>query len=191
MLTKILAATIAIFGTTSALFTKGTCSTSIPLESNFNLKSITGKWYEQARDKSSPREKFDCDTMEYTIYPDQTYLATILEYDPNNKKYLGAGTTIKCENGGPECKFYFNALGRGYDYRILNTDEKNYAVVYHCENHFGGMKEEFVWIYTREQKMSSTIDSKTKSIIDSKLPWYDRSKNLRFTKQGGDCQYMK
>ncbi len=74
------------------------------------------------------------------------------------------------------------------DYRILNTDYENTAIVYSCMNFFNVFSVDYTWFITRER----TVD---KSVIDNMYhelaeihPEYTRS-HFYQVKQGGKCKY--
>jgi len=53
--------TLCLLGIASAGIIKGQCP-QVQLQENFDVTKYTGVWYEQARDKAFPQEKYDCNT---------------------------------------------------------------------------------------------------------------------------------
>ena len=64
----------------------------------------------------------------------------------------------KCE--GSHCTVKFKWYMPDGDYRVLDTDYKNYAVVYSCTDIFGVAKVEMAWILSREQVLEERLMNK-------------------------------
>ena len=75
------------------------------------------------------------------------------------------------------------------DYRILDTDYSNYAVIYSCTDLLGVAKTEYVWILSRGIELSDDLLNQAQNAIRERVPSYDM-KNMYNTKQGGNCKYL-
>ena len=190
MLKKILGfglVTLTFLGTAFATRSNGSCE-KLALQQNFDASQYVGTWFEQARDKNFLFEHYDCAQARYTAKPNGDIAVLNTEFNPSTHKVESATATAICK--GSACKVYFVPLVGG-DYEVLSTDYENYSLVYSCENLFLGMKDENVWILTRDQTLSADIDAKVKEILADKVPHYNWSENFHVTKHGGSCKYLE
>ena len=83
------------------------------------------------------------------------------------------------------------------NYDILDTDYKNYSVVYTCEDFGlqGIFKWEYAWIimrrpHAKESEEFKNIEAKGKEVLQREVPTYDINR-MRATCQGKDigCTY--
>ena len=90
---------------------------------------------------------------------------------------------------GAQCTVKFRWYIPAGDYRVLDTDYSNYAVIYSCADILGVAKNENVWILSRDVVLSDNLLNRAKDVIRERVPWYDM-KNIYDTKQGGKCKYL-
>ena len=100
--------------------------------------------------------------------------------------------TIKCdavERAKCQVDFGFGVPG---DYRVVSTDYTTYSIVYSCSqgasNYGGATPVDLVWILSRKEALDDKEKEHALQIIKEKLPAYD-TKQLVWSKQGGDCKY--
>ena len=98
-----------------------------------------------------------------------------------------AAGVAKCE--GAHCTVKFRWYIPAGDYRVLDTDYSNYAVIYSCTDLLGVAKIEHVWILSRDVELEDRLMNHAKDILRERIPWYDLI-NLYNTKQGGKCKYL-
>ena len=98
-----------------------------------------------------------------------------------------AAGIAKCD--GAQCKVKFRWYMPAGDYRILDTDYSNYAVIYSCTDLLGVAKTEYVWILSRDIELSDDLLNQAQNAIRERVPSYDMN-NMYNTKQGGKCKYL-
>ena len=74
------------------------------------------------------------------------------------------------------------------DYRVLDTDYSNFAIVYSCMNFFNLFSVDYAWFITREKTVSQDLINQMRSRLSELHPDYSPN-NFYFVKQGGKCQY--
>ena len=84
---------------------------------------------------------------------------------------------------GPQCGIYFNEFVTNADYRVLDTDYINYAIIYSCVPIFG---QDFATILTRARNPDQRYIERALSVIYQRIPGYYFS-NLVSTYQGSAC----
>jgi len=135
-----------------------------------DLKPYLGKWYEIIRSKTTPFEKGNCATAEYSI----NEKGNIKIENTENRQHLvtkahGVG---KLTNDNNRLKLFFDDSIWNYffpgDYRIVKTDFKTYSIVYSCSQYLF-MKFELVWVLVRDPHKleQSRIDEWTQFINDN------------------------
>ena len=75
------------------------------------------------------------------------------------------------------------------DYKVLETDNINYTVIYTCMGLPGIYNIEYAWILTRDPVASDEVMDKALAALAAKAPEYDISA-LYATPQGADCPYQ-
>jgi apolipoprotein D and lipocalin family protein len=177
----LLAATLACFSAVQGRLLWGGCSKPT-LKSNFDVSQYDGLWYEIRRDAKTSFEKGGtCVTAQYTLNNDNTI--TVL--NSQTKKGVRDSITGKASCNGANCGVKFNWYIPKGDYRVVDTDYTNYAIVYSCEDYFNIFKTEYLWVLAR----SNTYDPTSQlSALQSTLPKYDQAR-LYATPQGGSCVY--
>jgi len=116
-----------------------------------DLKPYLGKWYEIIRSKTSPFQKGNCVTAEYSIN-EKGNIGIINKEIRDNILFreIGEGNLTLDNNriivtfGSSIWIYIFPG-----DYRIVKTDFKNYSIVYSCSQYFF-MKFELVWVIVRD-----------------------------------------
>ena len=136
-------------------------------------------------------EKGDCQESRYALNEESPHNDTIFVLnsqfrDEKTGFDLYAGV-VKCK--GAHCTLKFKWYIPECDYRVLDTDYKEYAIVYSCMNILGIARREYVWILTRDIEPKKELFDHTLKVLRERIPWYDLN-NLYETKQGGNCRYL-
>ena len=143
--------TLSSFNLVSARYGWGSCQ-SPALKQDFNSTKYLGLWYELYRDIDIPFEKNAiCVTADYgeTSTPGMISVYN-RNFDPSQYAYEDVTGTATCD--GAQCLVKFGFFGGG-DYRIVDTDYDNYALVFSCSD-FYFFHVEFAWILTRTTRPS-------------------------------------
>ena len=179
--------TLCLLGLTSAGFAKGSCP-KVALQENFDVSSYTGVWYEQARDKAFPQEKFDCNTASYSLNNDNSLKVHNQEYDFTSGKFNDIIGKATCDaKDKSRCKVDFN-LGFAGDYRVVATDYTSYAIVYSCEEVPLLGRAELTWVLSRTPKISNDAEVTVRAFLNERLPFYNLDQ-FHSAIQGGQCPY--
>jgi apolipoprotein D and lipocalin family protein len=148
----------ALFSLCKTKTSWGNCPETNKIHINFRLNDYLGKWYEIARHKSTPFQKGECTTAEYSL----NEAGNIKVF---NKERVGdkinsiTGEAFKT-NDPFRLKiafgnFIFSKIFKG-DYRIIDTDYKNYALVYSCSDFLIG-KNFTAYILSRTPELSQVF----------------------------------
>jgi apolipoprotein D and lipocalin family protein len=161
----------------------GQCPVTYKEGAEFRLNDYLGKWYEIARHKTIPFQKGECTTAEYSLNAAGNVAV-------HNKEKLGGSgySDISAEGYKTDDPFRFKIdFGKSFwskyfkgDYRVVNTDYKNYTIVYSCSDYFFG-KFYFAWILSRTPELSQVHLDNILAELETK---YDISKaEMHFTDQ--------
>lgn len=152
---------------------------------SFNLREYLGKWYEIARHKSTPFQKGDCTTAEYSLKENGNVKVLNSEWINGEKSFAEGEANTTSDPFRLQVRFgdsFIAKLFKG-DYRVVDTDYKSYSLVYSCTDFFFG-KFYFVWILSREPTLPEVTYQRLLSQIETKFG-ISRDQ-LRVTKQSGD-----
>jgi len=153
------------------------------IKSPIEYHDYLGKWYEIIRDKSVIFQNGTCASAYYCLNKDGFI-------NVFNQELRGR-TLIKA-NGEARLTKDYNRLTvsfagghwKDYDkgeYRIINTDFKNYSVVYSCKQKDEKNKIELVWVLARDpKKISEDILKSWINYLDTKFSY--KSEELIVTK---------
>ena len=168
----------------------GSCP-SFTNQKNVDINRYTGLWYEYQRDWTTTFEVFSsCVTATYTSRSDG--LITVR----NKAAYVpfaflstaGVEGRAKCYPADGQCYVTFNAdadMNTGSpEYKIIDTDYDNYAIVRVCEEMWWGGYQETVWILTRAQTIDNTMYDQITKKMEEKIPDYANWFWRHFTWQG-------
>jgi lipocalin len=151
MISKILLIFLAVLSVVSCGFSWGRCPDVKYELKSFNGTAYMGKWYEVVREKSMPFERGTCQEATYTLNDDGTIKVYNTEIEGDQLQSV-TGKAIPTDN-----KFqfkvsfstgWFSKFSQG-DYRVINTDYTNFAIVYSCTDLYVA-KFEYFWILSRE-----------------------------------------
>jgi len=116
----------------------GNCPDTTRTDEIFRVNDYLGKWYEIARHKTTPFQKGDCTTAEYSL--NQAGNINVFNKEKVGDKYNSInGETSKTDDPFrfkiAFGNFVFSKLFKG-DYRVIDTDYNNYALVYSCSDFY-------------------------------------------------------
>ena len=135
---------------------------------NFNLEKFMGKWYELGRTKDIFIESLDTKNLIdiYSINPDKKSFKTKTIYTKKGKK-----TSFEAQNWPKAPKTenspnFETSIGKNIltkwllkaNFKILETDYENFAIVI-CDSRILFKKRKWVWLLTRENKVSEGLRS--------------------------------
>lgn len=186
MYKSVLVAALAFVGLANAGFGTGSCPTP-SLVPNFDATRYMGLWYEQVRDSSMPWESNDCQQARYSLNADGTVAVHNTQFDPSSGEVNGAYATATFDGAQGKVSFFWYAPPG--DYRVLDTDYDNYAIVYSCDT-FYVAKTEYIWVLTRAQFPDDQIIYNALQTLKQKVPDYDQTQ-IRRTQHGGSCKYFE
>ena len=121
----------------------------------FELPKYNGSWFEVIRSKSIPFEKGNCIEDIYSITGNRSFNVTAKEVY-NGVEIITQGKAEPTDN-----QFQFQlafemgiltGLIKG-DYQIINTDYKNFSVIYSCTD-LRIARLEYIWVMSRTQSVS-------------------------------------
>lgn len=160
-----------------------TCA-SPKLKECFDYKKLEGTWFEQYRTNTNWFEQTDCVRLDFhaechekleVSISDYGLCSHVLTQSLGNLQFKKAVGILKGLKSG--------------DYRIVNTDYKNFVVVYSCEIN-KNYKLEYAWLLTRERNPCEGTLKKYFKQLTNALPFYDTG-FFHDTYQGKDCVYAK
>jgi lipocalin len=149
--TLILAAALAVLGMVNARTSNGACSAPA-LQADFDAIKYQGTWFQAAKDVYSPDENGNCAQTRFIVNSDGTLNLRNSQFD--NATQTISNATLQNTCVGARCSLGLSFLpwwaARG-DYRVMDTDYLNYALIYSCKNAFlRNTKRDLAWIVTRE-----------------------------------------
>ena len=143
---------------TSARISAGKCP-QVEYVKNFDSRAYAGKWYEQVRDRMNVYTlNADCVTKEFSLNSAGDVDLYLRAYYGGLLSYKGInGTMYQCKEGSPTTFTCMATMGTSTErspFNILDTDYKNYDIVYYCKDLAGFMKSESFAVSSREEHMS-------------------------------------
>ena len=192
---RISAAIASLALTVSAAPGFGACPTNYQAQASFDPERYLGVWHEIYRDAYMWYEQgASCTTAEYTRLED----SSVEVYNAAKYWFVGwygmKGNAAVSDRGDASLVVSFGnkpAPSDRANYEIISTDYDSYAIVYSCQNFYGGwFSNESFWILARETTLSETKLAELLKMVDEKLPSYDYKRFAEFTKTDADfCQY--
>ena len=191
---------VAMLSATSAKWGFGECPT-VEFMETLDMPAYAGKWYEVYRDKHNAMEWMaDCVTKEFeTNENDNLDLYFRGFYNAwGFGKYRGVGGEISdCGHNGLADSTCMATMGHKKPYtgqkrpfNMLATDYKSYDISYFCWSWKGMVHVTNLGISSRSIEMSEETQEEVRKVLHQKLPGYDLSQGMYWTKQGEDsCQY--
>ena len=160
----------------------GLCPKNIKIHQNFQFSKYLGTWYEIMKSKSVLYlEKGTCGIDNITYIDDKT--SQIHWTELVDGSYREMNQILICDSKSAQCNAKFFSIFPGADYRIIDTDYLNYAVVYSCLG-IGIYHVEMLWVMGRNSVLTDDYMMKVKDVV----------KELDFTEEDlvmediSDCQ---
>ena len=144
-----------------------------------HLPKFTGTWYEIARTTNIPYEKGECSRSLYTIKPNGNF-GMINAVFLNGTWYSMSGEAVATTT---PFKFIVTFDSESGEFHVLDTDYKNYAIIYSCGK-VGDVITKYVWIMSRTKTITPIQVDYLLNIVKTKLN-IERS-DFHFTNQSSD-----
>ena len=165
----------------------------VPVQADFDPVSYTGRWFTISRNKNSPFEWWgQCETADYTLKDDGDIKVVNRGWFWWGAGYATAVGNANCPNGEAKCHVDFTGKESrrtgAVNYEVLFTDYKDYSVVYACQEDFGLVTIEDVWILARQNSLSSDMIQELEAKTNAILPNYDFASKNNIEKQD-NCEY--
>ncbi|XP_074036761.1 apolipoprotein D isoform X3 [Leptinotarsa decemlineata] len=129
---------------------------------NFNTEKFLGKWYEQEKYPIFLEMEGKCTTYQYTTNANSTIKVAMHQVSTITKKPNNFEGDIKLDNKTGEAKLIMGIPSMNIDvpYWVLDTDYKEYAVVWSCiqEGKFSNSSE--VPAIVDKQKQNAELDQR-------------------------------
>ena len=160
----------------------------LALQQNFDPSQYMGTWYEQFRSKDMRFEKYDQVQARYSLNPDQS--VTVVNSQFNTDKNFVDAIKGKAFFNGAQGSVKFFWYVPGGDYRVVDTDYTNYAIVYSSYRILGLIKQEHAWILTRDRFPSEQLLEKAMGILTSKVPSVTQDSLRKTAHKEDDAPYQ-
>jgi apolipoprotein D and lipocalin family protein len=187
---KVLSLVIILAASINCDFQWGGCPSYKRDMESFDITKYVGKWFEIAREKTTPFQNGDCTTAEYSLNNDGSVKVVNTQLLPNGKKKSGIGkATPTSDPFILQVAFsdtFWGKLFKG-DYQVVETDYENYSIVYSCTDLVVG-RIEYYWILSRTNHIESDKTVNYLKLFSDKLNV--SADKFRFTNQEKDyCGY--
>ncbi|KAK9873416.1 hypothetical protein WA026_022478 [Henosepilachna vigintioctopunctata] len=170
---------ICVYGIPAQQTGIGRCP-KVDVQKNFDLNAYLGTWYEAEKYLEFIELGGKCIEAIWSV--DENNTIHVIEQMINAKlNFVIKGHDIVKPAGNPnEGKFevFTGGVPFGAPYWVLETDYKNYSVVFSCTQ-VSLINAKFAWILTRERKPSEEVLAKAHAVFDK----YHLSKDLLKTNQ--------
>lgn len=167
-----------ILGSHQQMSTMGKCPAGLKGVANFVPKTFDGTWYEVKR-YPSIQVLGKCFTLKYesqakaaNIKVSQLTPGTTSMVTEAYQKTLTSSWSYQMELGigKSDCSSWnwnsiFQSVAANASTYILDTDYKNYFVMYSCATFFDSSKLEFAWIYSRNRNLTQTLLAKANDVF--------------------------
>ena len=129
---------------------------------DFEPSWYAGTWYEIIRDKSTPFEiNNECVVADYTVREDGTLGVRNSGWGPRNGWHAieGQARQVGDDDSG-ELHVSFEGMPESEEslnepnYFVLDTDYDSYAIVYSCNNLYGYLIFDLLWVLSKTPTMS-------------------------------------
>ena len=131
----------------------GWCPT-VTRQSDFNVVSYMGTWYERARVNNIRFESGDCNTAHYTLNDDNTVKVVNSQDENGQSKSIEGEAYCEADNSG-QCYVRFSSKQPWGDYEVLSTDYESYTIIYSCSSFFVA-NYQIAWVLSRDPTYDPT-----------------------------------
>ena len=179
---------LALYQLEQALQLPATCQPHDSL-TDFNAELYMGTWFEQVHTVGSAFQS-STDVCGQAIYSDLTDDGHFSIYNSAQKTLdkprSGVHGDGYCPDSTGGCYVHFYGPGKDRpNYTVIDTDYSTYTVVYACS-----IRQENVWLITRDAVMSDELHQQMLDIVSSKLPTFDQTRFNHVNVQGSECAYV-
>uniref|UniRef100_A0A336MSF8 CSON004382 protein n=1 Tax=Culicoides sonorensis TaxID=179676 RepID=A0A336MSF8_CULSO len=166
---------LLIFGslTISGLLVEGPCRYNeiTPLKS-LDLAAYMGTWYELERYELDLRQNSDCIKLEMTSSGGQEFDSAESGFNYfEGKNYAIQAKGVVPQAGDAKLAYSYEGqpAPEGTNYWVLDTDYKNFAIIWGCQEVAGGNSSEYYATLSREKRLTTdrTIRERIMKVIDT------------------------
>ncbi|GBM98444.1 Apolipoprotein D [Araneus ventricosus] len=142
---------------------------AIPVKKNFNVKEYAGVWYEIEKNPTSFEFGSKCTNA---VYGDEGgYLSVTnrgVDIKTGKGRSIHGKVTIPDKSVPAKLKVKFDAVPRIGDYWVLDTDYKQYSVVFSCVSVDEALKIEYLWILSRTPTLDENVKESIYKLLDKR-----------------------
>lgn len=153
---------------TGQIVYRGKCKEA-PVQDNFNLTRFAGTWHETSRSFTFFELLMRCVQTEYSVTEGGKVDIKIFGVDAigSSRSFNGKAET-KDSSQPARLKAKFRIIPMAINYNVLKTDYDNYAILWSCNNMFGGRlgHTEQLWIMSRKSVLDDFLKSQIYEFLD-------------------------
>ncbi|CAL1294121.1 unnamed protein product [Larinioides sclopetarius] len=142
---------------------------AVEVKKNFNAKEYAGVWYEIERNPTSFELGSKCTSA---VYGDEGDFLSVtnraVDIKTGKARSIHGKATIPNKNVPAKLKVKFDKVPRVGDYWVLDTDYKQYSVVFSCVSLEDGLKIEYLWILSRTPTLDQNVKENIYKLLDER-----------------------
>ncbi|XP_070504548.1 apolipoprotein D-like [Chironomus tepperi] len=148
-----------------------------PVQQNFDIKKIVGRWYTVMKYDDAYGSSLTCGYGTY--YPIDDSSVKVIDCELSQGKYSCLTGIISLEDsstvplsGRTSYAYFDNPKQKVDSFKYLSTDYDNYAIVYECKEKQDGKSIHYLWVSSRAPIMSDSTKKTVDEIIGN---YFDRN----------------
>lgn len=168
----------------TAVDLKGSCP-KISYINNFNLPRIVGWWYRVFTTSDIP-ECFNNEgqTMYASQFNDKIINVAFCCRSAANTDIvacgsnIGSGTCTVTSNPG---EFTYEFDNKVYTIYVLDTDYKNFMLIYGCKAGFGrrSRRDEVIYVYSRDYQLNDNLENRVRNVLQRNGIEFSKTKPVK------------
>ncbi|KAG8181803.1 hypothetical protein JTE90_001459 [Oedothorax gibbosus] len=149
----------------------GGCDANVKVKENLDVKQYVGVWYEIEKNPVPFEAGLKCNQA---LYGDEgDYVSVVnrgVSVTSGRNSSIEGKATIPDKTVAAKLKVKFNSMPFSADYWVLDTDYKQYSVVYSCFSILNIFNAEYLWILSRTPQLDASVkDNIYKMLDDQKI----------------------